>query len=128
MVARKLLLKRQTWAAAEPDKEAKRIGLGCGPDDLAVYQGATAPLPSGIPTYTVEILNVSPSGCSLSDVHLACGWFSSARLINPHLFRRLAYDDCLVNDGQPILPAQSLSFQYANSFQYPLSVSYVTCN
>ncbi|KAL0363128.1 UNVERIFIED_CONTAM: TPD1 protein1 [Sesamum calycinum] len=109
-----------------------RIGAGagqCSKDSILVFQGATSPLPNGIPTYTVEIQNVcvSESSCSISDIHLSCGWFSSARLINPSVFKRIGYDDCLVNDGEPLNPGESLSFQYANTFMYPLSVSSVSC-
>ena len=76
----------------------ERMGDSCSKDDIVVYQGATAPLPNGIPTYTVQILNVCLSGCAVSDIHVTCGWFSSARLINPRIFRRIRFDDCLVND------------------------------
>ncbi|KAL5838855.1 hypothetical protein ACOSQ3_016024 [Xanthoceras sorbifolium] len=107
--------------------DANRIGTACSKDDIAIFQGSTAPLPNGIPAYTVQILNVCVSGCSISNIHVSCGWFSSVRLINPTVFRRLYYDDCLVNDGEALGPGQTLSFQYANSFQYPLSVSSVTC-
>ncbi|KAK4484997.1 hypothetical protein RD792_007604 [Penstemon davidsonii] len=87
-----------------------------------------SPLPNGIPTYTVEIENVCVSGsCIISDIHLSCEWFSSARVIDPKIFRRVRYNDCLVNDGQPLNPGESLSFQYANTFKYPLSVSSVAC-
>ncbi|XP_039126538.1 TPD1 protein homolog 1-like [Dioscorea cayenensis subsp. rotundata] len=107
-----------------------RIGEGCSRDDIVLIQGATPPLPSGIPTYTVEVLNTcvgdDPS-CAISGIHISCGWFSSARLINPSVFRRLSFNDCLVNDGRPLLPGSSLSFQYANSFPYHLSVSSASC-
>ncbi|XP_011095926.1 TPD1 protein homolog 1 isoform X2 [Sesamum indicum] len=114
------------------DGSMNRIGTGtgqCSKDSILVFQGATSPLPNGIPTYTVEIQNVcvSESSCSISDIHLSCGWFSSARLINPSIFKRIGYDDCLVNDGEPLNPGESLSFQYANTFMYPLSVSSVSC-
>ncbi|XP_057765076.1 TPD1 protein homolog 1-like [Salvia miltiorrhiza] len=110
----------------------ERIGMGgemgCSKDSILVFQGATSPLPSGIPTYSVNVENVCLSeSCSISDIHLSCGWFSSARTINPTIFRRLNYDDCLVNDGQPLNPGESISFQYANTFPYPLSVSSVSC-
>ncbi|XP_078165239.1 TPD1 protein homolog 1-like [Carex rostrata] len=106
-----------------------RIGIDtCSKDDVVVYQGATAPLPTGIPTYTVQILNMCMSGCVMSNIHLSCGWFSSARLVNPSVFRRLRYDDCLVNNGGPLSPGQSISFQYANTYQYQLDVSSVVCN
>ncbi|KAI5583443.1 hypothetical protein POPTR_006G017600v4 [Populus trichocarpa] len=104
-----------------------RIGAACSKDGIDIVQGSTAPLPNGIPSYTVQILNVCVSGCSISNIHVSCGWFSSAKLINPSVFRRIYYDDCLVNDGEPLGPGETLSFQYANSFLYPLSVSSVAC-
>ncbi|PKH63907.1 hypothetical protein CRG98_050232 [Punica granatum] len=104
-----------------------RIGGECSKDDVAIYQGPTEPLPDGVPTYTVQILNVCASDCSISDIHVSCGWFSSAWLVNPSVFRRIYYDDCLVNDGNALGPGDGISFQYANSFPYPLSVSAVSC-
>ncbi|RZS17263.1 hypothetical protein BHM03_00049385, partial [Ensete ventricosum] len=101
----------------------------CSVDDIEVNQGATPPLPNGIPTYTVTVLNLcsSRNGCAIGRIHLSCGAFSSTRLINPRIFRRLRINDCLVNDGRPLAPGASISFQYANSFSYPLSVSSATC-
>lgn len=110
-----------------PGGNMNRIGTACSKDDIVIFQGQTAPLPNGIPTYTVQILNACVSGCSISDIHVRCGWFSSARLVNPRVFRRNDYDDCLVNDGEALGPGETLSFQYANSFRYPLSVSSVVC-
>ncbi|KAI8018363.1 hypothetical protein LOK49_LG04G02308 [Camellia lanceoleosa] len=116
------LLRRAT------EVEPNRIwGDKCSKSDIVINQGPTAPLPSGIPTYTVEIMNVCVTGCDISGIHVSCGWFSSARLINPHIFKRLRYDDCLVNDGKPLLNGRAISFQYANTFHYPLSVSSVIC-
>ncbi|KZV28747.1 hypothetical protein F511_32016 [Dorcoceras hygrometricum] len=99
----------------------------CSKSDIVISQGATEPLPSGIPTYTVEIMNVCVSGCDISAIHLSCGWFSSARLVNPRVFKRLRFNDCLVNDGKPLINGRTLSFQYANTFRYPLSVTSITC-
>lgn len=108
--------------------EPNRIfGEKCTKTDIVVNQGPTAPLPSGIPTYTVEILNVCATSCNIAAIHLRCGWFSSAKLINPKVFRRLGFDDCLVNDGKSLGVGESLSFQYANTFSYPMSVSSVAC-
>ncbi|CAN6882468.1 unnamed protein product, partial [Brassica oleracea] len=67
------------------------------------------------------------SDCKIMEINVTCGWFSSVRLVNPRVFRRLSYYDCLVKDGQPLAPGQTLSFLYANSFSYPLSVSSVSC-
>ncbi|CAH1428544.1 unnamed protein product [Lactuca virosa] len=109
--------------------EINRIwGDKCSKSDIVINQGPTDPLPSGIPTYTVEVMNVCTTGCDISGIHLSCGWFSSARLINPHLFKRLHYDDCLVNNGKPLVNGHTISFQYANTFRYPLSVSSVICS
>ncbi|XP_052183552.1 TPD1 protein homolog 1-like [Diospyros lotus] len=105
-----------------------RIGETCSKGNVVISQGPTNPLPNGIPTYTVQIVNGCATGCSVSDIHLSCGWFSSASQIDPRLFKRIAYDDCLVNDGQPMLPGEALSFIYANTFAYPLSVSSLSCS
>ncbi|WOL10862.1 TPD1 protein [Canna indica] len=119
---RKLLLIEETR------KRMERMGEEeCSKDDILVYQGATSPLPNGIPTYTVQILNTCPTGCTVANIHVSCGWFSSARLINPRVFRRLRYDDCLVNDGAALAGGESLSFQYANTYRYPLAVASATC-
>ncbi|RRT47560.1 hypothetical protein BHE74_00017754 [Ensete ventricosum] len=63
----------------------------------------------------------------MAHIHLTCGAFSSARLVNPRIFRRLRVNDCLLNDGRPIPSGSSVSFQYANSFSYPLAVSNASC-
>ncbi|KAJ0981932.1 hypothetical protein J5N97_010187 [Dioscorea zingiberensis] len=120
---------KTSWTATRKLLGAEeRMGEGtCSTEDIALYQGATSPLPNGIPTYTVEVLNVCVSGCAVANIHVSCGWFSSARLINPRVFRRLRFDDCLVNDGAALAAGESLSFQYANTFRYPLAVSSVSC-
>ncbi|CAA7405185.1 unnamed protein product [Spirodela intermedia] len=116
--------------AVDPD----RMGDGeCSKDYIVVYQAPTAPLINGIPTYTVQVLNTclgqgcGGAGGGIAAVHLRCGWFSSARLVNPKVFRRLGFDDCLVNDGRPIPAGGAVSFQYANTYPYRLSVSSVSC-
>ncbi|CAH8352691.1 unnamed protein product [Eruca vesicaria subsp. sativa] len=120
-------LSRKLLQSSDIGDGTKRIGQDCSNDDIVVFQGSTVPLPNGVPAFTVEILNACASDCSVAEIHVNCGWFSSVRLVNPRVFRRLSYDDCLVNDGQPLAPGQTLSFQYANSFSYPLSVSSVSC-
>ncbi|KAA8540659.1 hypothetical protein F0562_024422 [Nyssa sinensis] len=108
--------------------EPNRIwGDKCSKSDIVINQGPTTPLPNGIPTYTVEIMNVCVTGCDISGIHLSCGWFSSARLVNPRIFKRIQPNDCLVNGGRPLVNGGTISFQYANTFSYPLSVSSVIC-
>ncbi|KAJ4850131.1 hypothetical protein Tsubulata_000605 [Turnera subulata] len=121
---RKLLVK-PSLERREPDR---MWGEKCTRADIVINQGPTAPLPNGIPTYTVEIMNVCVTGCDISRIHLNCGWFSSARLINPRVFKRVRYNDCLVNDGRPLVNGGTLSFEYANTYLYPLSVSSVVCS
>ncbi|GAB2221390.1 hypothetical protein Droror1_Dr00012566 [Drosera rotundifolia] len=122
---RKLLHRSQT--VVEPTRIWGDIQR-CSDGDLVVTQGPTSPLPSGIPTYTVEINNACVTGCDISHIHLRCGWFSSARLVNPHIFKRLRFNDCLVNNGQPLGNGQTITFQYANTFSYPLSISSMHCS
>ncbi|PWA90404.1 hypothetical protein CTI12_AA100960 [Artemisia annua] len=128
---RKLLIYYEP--AAAPAVEVAKVqpnriwGDKCSKADIVINQGPTAPLPSGIPTYTVEIMNACTTGCDISGIHLTCGWFSSARLINPRLFKRLRYNDCLVNEGKPLINGRTISFQYANTFPYPLTISSVIC-
>ncbi|RLN07481.1 TPD1 precursor [Panicum miliaceum] len=43
--------------------------------------------------------------CAIAGIHVRCGWFSLVRLVDPHKFRLLWHDDCLLNDGQPLLMA-----------------------
>lgn len=100
----------------------------CSEKDIYIFQSQTTPLPNGIPTYTVMVQNVCISECGISDIHLSCGWYSSARLINPNIFKRLGYNDCLVNNGNPITPGQTISFQYANTYSYPMTLASYTCN
>ncbi|CAG7897367.1 unnamed protein product [Brassica rapa] len=51
------------------------------------------------PEYTVEIFNACVSDCRIAEIHVSCGWFSSVMMVNPRVFRRISYGDCLINDG-----------------------------
>ncbi len=106
----------------------KVIGETCSKRDILVSEGSIGPLPNGIPAFSVEIVNTCVSCTSIQDIHIRCGQFASATQVNPKLFRRLANDDCLVNDGRKLTPGSTVSFRYANSFSYPLSVASVKCN
>ncbi|KAF8659746.1 hypothetical protein HU200_053453 [Digitaria exilis] len=107
---------------------------GCaGPEDIEIYQGHASSLPSGVPAYKVDVVNRcmgdqdGGGGCAIAGIHVRCGWFSSFTLVDPTKFRRLGHDDCLINDGRPLLGGETLSFEYANSFMYDLSVRVATC-
>ncbi|CAN6922198.1 unnamed protein product, partial [Brassica oleracea] len=113
---------------AETRVEPDRIGEKCKKSDIVVNQAATEPMPNGIPGYTVEITNQCMSGCNISRIHVSCGWFSSVKLVNPRVFKRIHYDDCLVNNGKPLPYGSTLSFHYANTFPYRLAVAFVTCS
>uniref|UniRef100_A0A452Y508 Uncharacterized protein n=1 Tax=Aegilops tauschii subsp. strangulata TaxID=200361 RepID=A0A452Y508_AEGTS len=108
-----------------------RVDEGCaGKEDIAIYQGRGTKLPSGVPAYTVDVMNRCSGGngdCAIAGIHVRCGWFSSVSLVDPRKFRRLARDDCLLNDGQPLLAGETISFEYSNSFPYQLSVAVATC-
>ncbi|XP_062202007.1 TPD1 protein homolog 1A-like [Phragmites australis] len=108
-----------------------RMDEGCaGVEDIEIYQDHASPLPSGVPSYKVEVTNrcgVDGRECAIAGIHVRCGWFSSVSLVDPRKFRRVRHDDCLLNDGRPLLGGETLSFEYANSFPYRLSVSVATC-
>nr|CAB3495994.1 unnamed protein product [Digitaria exilis] len=98
----------------------------CSEEDVVVYQSNANPLPSGIPAYTVQIVNVC-GGCTVSEVHVACGDFASTELVDPAKFQRLGFNDCVVKGGAPMEPSETVSFQYSNSFSYHLNVASVSC-
>ncbi|KAJ6983701.1 hypothetical protein D5086_021035 [Populus alba] len=95
-------------------------------NEISVAQGSAGTLPSGIPEFSVEIANTN-SQVPIANIHLSCEEFSSATLVNPEIFKRVAVDDCLVNDGRALAPGAALSFKYANTKQYPLKVLSATC-
>ncbi|GLJ48613.1 hypothetical protein SUGI_1025750 [Cryptomeria japonica] len=109
------------------DHIPERIGQGCAKEDIVVNQSPESTMPNGIPSYSVQIENLCSTGCSIAQIHLTCGWFSSAVEINPKLFKRLKYNYCLVNNGNPIIAGGSVSFVYAQNFKYPMTVSSVKC-
>lgn len=110
------------------ESSSKRVLIQekCSKDSIQVSQSPTVSLPNGTPQYTVQITNTC-LGCTISKIHLNCGMFSSATVINPKIFRRLANNDCLVNDGQPLKGGAIISFKYATTFSFPLSVASVLC-
>ena len=99
----------------------------CSNGDIVIAQSSAGTLPSGIPSFSVEITNACAGGCSISNLHLKCGMFASAVLVNPKIFKRQDVDDCLVNGGSPLAAGSTISFKYANSFQYPLLLASATC-
>ncbi|XVF75691.1 hypothetical protein PTKIN_Ptkin13bG0207000 [Pterospermum kingtungense] len=100
--------------------------MGCSKTDIVISQGAVSSQPSGIPSYRVEILNVGQQ--AIKNIHLHCGMFSSANLVNPLLLKRLAPDNCLVNNAQPLAAGTVIAFTYTTTFMFPLSVSSFTCS
>ncbi|KAI8012333.1 Protein TAPETUM DETERMINANT 1 [Camellia lanceoleosa] len=91
----------------------------CTNRDISITQGQGSS--TGIPEYIVEITNTCLSNCPPSNIHLHCGLFASARLVDPQLFKRLSNDDCLVNGGKPLKASQVIRFSYSNTFKYPIS-------
>ncbi|CAL8991130.1 unnamed protein product, partial [Prunus brigantina] len=92
---------------------------GCKARDISISQGKISE--TGIPKYSVQIANACAFDCAASDIHVHCGQFASTEVMNPAEFRRLSFDDCLVNNGQPLKPHQLISFTYSNTFMYPLA-------
>ncbi|XP_037427830.1 TPD1 protein homolog 1B-like [Triticum dicoccoides] len=99
----------------------------CSKDLLEVSQFNAPSMAGGMPTYSVEFTNTCID-CAVCDVHVACGDFASNDVIDPDKFRRLAFNDCLVNGGGTIEPSFPVSFQYGNSFPYPMTVASASCD
>ncbi|KAH7436201.1 hypothetical protein KP509_05G007900 [Ceratopteris richardii] len=103
-----------------PYSKRRRLN-GCTVRDISISQSRDT-LSGGVPQFIVQIYNTcTTGGCAPSKVHVNCGWFASRVLVNPSIFQRLAYNDCLVNAGHPLQRGQILRFTYQNSFMYPLS-------
>lgn len=90
----------------------------CTNKDISIFQSPDGS--SGIPRYAVQIMNNCMSDCPPANIHVFCGWFASALLVNPNSFKRIAFNDCIVNGGRPLKHGETLRFTYANSFMYPL--------
>ncbi|XP_077242949.1 protein TAPETUM DETERMINANT 1-like [Tasmannia lanceolata] len=103
------------------NRKLMRKGV-CTNRDISISQSRLSS--AGIPQYIVEIVNTCMSGCAPSNIHLHCGWFASARIVNPRTFKRLSFDDCLVNEGRPLRSSQIIRFTYSNTFMYPLEFKY----
>ncbi|KAF7836597.1 TPD1 protein-like protein 1-like [Senna tora] len=99
----------------------------CKREYVSITQGPMGSLPSGSPLYSVQILNQCASNCKIAQLHLNCGPFTSEKFVPPSIFKRVANNDCLVNNGNPIGFGSAVSFQYANSHQFPLQVSSLQC-
>ncbi|KAG8372481.1 hypothetical protein BUALT_Bualt12G0070600 [Buddleja alternifolia] len=99
----------------------------CPEANIQISQAVQSPT-IGIPTYIVSIANLCNNNCVVAKVHVHCGWFSSARLVNPKLFKRLSFDDCVVNNGDPIPYGHIIEFEYETTFRYPLSVASYVCS
>ncbi|BFI13993.1 protein MpTPD1 [Marchantia polymorpha subsp. ruderalis] len=123
----------QSFAANIRDLDARRVGRSvvvskrnrrfvannqCSNKDISIIQNEETN--AGIPRYVVQIVNTCISDCAPTDIHVFCGWFASSPLVNPNYFKRLAYNDCLVNGGRPLAPGSVIQFQYANTFMYPM--------
>lgn len=115
----------------EGDNDEKRVSMSsekmvttCPKSRIQITQGAIGTI-GGIPEYSVIIVNECESICG--GIHLSCGEFATTKFINPWTFRRLAVNDCLVNNGAPMKSGQVISFTYANTYKYPMSVTSATC-
>ncbi|KAL5225956.1 hypothetical protein ABZP36_012595 [Zizania latifolia] len=132
VLSRKLIRPPGSDVGAGGGVRPHRVDDGCaGAEDIAIYQGHASPLPSGVPAYTVDVMNRCTGGgggeCAIAGIHVRCGWFSSVSLVDPRVFRRLGHNDCLLNDGQRLLAGETVSFEYSNSFPYKLTVAAATC-
>ena len=112
--------------AAEKKRRRSTAPNECSLDAVVVSQAEAAGRPGGVPCYSVTITNTCLS-CTVRDLHVSCGEFGSARLVDPSDFRRLAVGDCIVRGGGAVRPGETVSFDYSNQFQYDLHVASASC-
>lgn len=93
----------------------------CSLRDIDLIQHSEQP---GLPFFNVQIQNscLDPA-CQISNIHVSCGMFSSGSPLDPHVFRRVNPNDCLVNDGLPLSPSNTISFTYSSIYMIPMTVS-----
>ncbi|KAG0620365.1 hypothetical protein M758_4G210500 [Ceratodon purpureus] len=86
----------------------------CRLSDIEIKQGMVSTV--GLPIFKVQVSNLCTNPrCSISSVIVHCGLFhTGGMLVNPKVFRRLdaSKGTCIVNDGQQIPNADTISFEY----------------
>uniref|UniRef100_A0A3Q7IQ46 Uncharacterized protein n=1 Tax=Solanum lycopersicum TaxID=4081 RepID=A0A3Q7IQ46_SOLLC len=107
------------------ESHSENMVTTCPKSRIQVSQGAIGTI-GGIPQYRVQIVNGCESKCG--SIHIACGEFASSKLINPMIFKRVAINDCLVNNGARMRSGQTISFTYTNTYKYPMVVASSRCN
>lgn len=86
-----------------------------------------SPLPDRTPTWLVNITNQCEWRCAISKIHVRCGSLSCVTPIDPTVFKRLRYNDCLVNNDNRLAFGATMSFSYAKKWQYSFPVSSASC-
>lgn len=98
-------------------------GAPCHPIDINVQQGEVSGV--GIPIWEVQVINQCTNPlCAISQVIVQCGAFHSSTFVNPKVFRRLdtKAGTCIVNDGNVILNAETVTFQYSEIVKQPMTL------
>lgn len=103
----------------------RRLGAfqSCQATDISVAQGQISG--DKIPRFQVQITNTCTDHlCTISNIVVNCGRFSSANFVNPKVFRRLDVNagTCLVNDGRSIEGGQGITFTYDEILRQPMSL------
>lgn len=130
------MLNAQTKNLATPDdlqggvssdlvKNLSYTQTSCTLRDISLSQSFLDYGGDGEPRYGVQIVDMcSNPRCEISNVHVSCGMFSSGGFINPSAFRRIRPGVCLVNNGRPLNPLDTIKFSYTSTRMQPLSILY----
>ncbi|MCO5579300.1 hypothetical protein L7F22_033154 [Adiantum nelumboides] len=105
----------------ELDVHAERLLQGghCkAEEDIVVVQGPVGPF-----KFLMHIINTCIDGCSFQVIHMACGGFAFDSFVNLALFKRVAFNDCMVKGGATLTLGQVILFNYASTIQFPISVA-----
>lgn len=100
------------------------MGLGdCHTSDIVIEQDEVVGV--GLPTFQVQITNVCTNPvCSISFLVVHCGLFHTGDvLVDPKVFKRLdaSKGTCIVNDGQVIPNAGTITFRYREIWKEPIT-------
>ncbi|XP_047330974.1 TPD1 protein homolog 1B-like [Impatiens glandulifera] len=119
-----------TWSVSGKEKNSSSAiqDWNCCAADIRINQWPSGYTAMNIPKFTVEVVNEAWMATDgVFDVHIFCGEFASATLVNPMVFRRIGFGDCVLRDGGKIGMDEIISFDYSNILPYPLFAVHVRC-
>lgn len=88
----------------------------CSLSDISVGQNRTTNWAHGMPVWSVNITN--NCACSRLEVKLNCFGFKTNLGVDPSILS-VSENECLLKNGQPVGPFETVNFLYAWDFKFP---------